>query len=177
MDRAIERADDPGLTALWCRSLEDRLFHETGVVHAALCDPASGVSCARDCGISAASFVAGYDLRLIYLACELAAPHGLGAVLSLAKRALRADHLWDDDAPAWQRGPHWSDASFDAFAVDFCSFPAPALQRLAIREHAEALRYIVARQRDAEAHYGEACRLLTGDPLRFLDFARKVVAA
>jgi hypothetical protein len=90
------------------------------------------------------------DTLAIYLCIEHARDLGIvdGAVLS--KRLLMRMELWDDHAPAWSRGMHWSDESLAALFETYPPCDA------AIRLHTRRLMDLQSRIDDARDHLRHA---------------------
>lgn len=149
---------------------------ELDLVGAVVSDPAAGVPNAREAGVSAASFESE-DLRLVFAAAEVlydnrlldGRPDATGQIhgtdadrlrcYDLAKRAIRAEGWWNDNAIAASRGPDWSDASLSGL---FDSFPAVAAV-VCVRLYGSRLARLAGVGRDARDHLRYAWRLLTED--------------
>lgn len=144
---------------LWWQLEEQRAAAEYALAHAIPCDPVAGVACARECGVTDRAFCAREDMRLIFLANELAGRFGRREAFRLARRAMTEESLWDEGYHRNCRGPRWSTASLGDFWNEFADGPTP-MQPSAIRDRAHTLLSIEACQRDAVAHYRESLRLM-----------------
>jgi hypothetical protein len=156
------RADHQGdvFLSLWFQLQREREEAEYALVVAIPCDPLAGIACAAENGVSF-STISRDDLRIIFLANELAGRFGRRAAFKLARRALQEEPgCWsEDDRHHDLRGPVWSSRCLLSFWQEFSPIPTP-MQDLAIRQRARDLLDVVARERDAGAHYRESLRIL-----------------
>lgn len=143
--------DDFGLAQ--ARLAEQRHDAEREVVAAILADPATLLPVAKEAGLRVGDFWSR-DVRLIFCACDVAAHLGKDAVLRLARKALRAEMLWDATSPAWYRGELHSDATLAALSGMYPS--AAPLARLRVRQ----LLALSSRQCVAEDCITKAAALL-----------------
>ena len=108
---------DPDLSVPFA-NLNLSIFHSGyQVLEAALADPkrkscADGMAHAKRYGLTV-DLLPCTDQRIIFAAMLATAPYGyrLSLVLPFARHLLREAGRWQDDLPAFWRGPCWSDLS------------------------------------------------------------------
>lgn len=161
----MSKHDDPFLW-LWFELTDERAKAEYALVQAIPCDPVAGIACAGVNGIGSSKILAREDLRIIFLANELAGKFGRRASFSLARRALQEAHYWTANHlhPNYRGADVWGQSTLVSFWDEFSPIPTP-MQAMAIRDRARVLLDIDARQRDAKAHYRESLRILESSPL------------
>ena len=98
------------------------------------------------------------DLRTIFCAARVAteAGFGIGDVLALARRALKAARWWNDRQPAGSRGSTWS----DAMLIELAQAEVPNVALAEIR--ARKLLDIIRRQDTARRHFDFALATIEG---------------
>lgn len=121
---------------------------EVELVARVLAAPAFGTVVANEAGILPLHFDQP-DCRLLYCAADVAREHGLDKLetLKLARRALRADSLWDDSQVAANALTSMRHSDDTLARLAACRPWCPAL----VREAAGHLLGIIARQRLAAA--------------------------
>ena len=117
---------------------------ELNLLASVACDPARAVPVAEAAGAHQHLF-GEEDLRLIYLACDLARRYGVPGVIRLARRALRDAGYWSDRGPRRLGRLPWSDASLALLAESY--FFAPSV----IRQYARRLVELDARRLELDS--------------------------
>jgi hypothetical protein len=160
---------------LWFQLQRERDAAEYALVVTIPCDPVNGIACAAENGVTVAN-LSRDDMRIIFLANELAGRFGRRAAFNLARSALREEPCcWSrSEIHPNYRGYEWSTPNLVSFWDEFSPIPTP-MQALAIRQRAFVLLDIEARERDAAAHYRESLRLL--EPSMLPERLRAEVAA
>ena len=153
-------AGDPDLSIPFA-NLNLSIYHlGYQVIEAALADPkrescADGMVHAIRYGLTI-DLLPTTDQRIIYAAMLASAPqYRLAVVLPYARHLLRQENRWQDDLPAFWRGPCWSDLSLVSLAEAWpgCSATPMLVNRL--------IELTTARDK-IQTHYQYSVHLLRG---------------
>lgn len=154
-------ADDPDLSVPFARlnlSIA-RLGHQ--VLEAVLADPkrescSDGAALAIRYGLTI-DLLPTIDQRIVFGAMRATAPHGyrLSLVLPFARHLLREAGRWQDDLPAFWRGPCWSDLSLVSLAE---AWPGPSAVPMLVHRLTE----LTTAREKIKTHYEYASHLLRG---------------
>ena len=153
-------AGDPDLSLPFA-NLNLSIFHlGYQVLEAALADPkrkscADGMVHAIRYGLTA-DLLPCSDQRIIYAAMLATAPeYRLAVVLPYARHLLRQENRWQDDLPAFWRGPMWSDLSLASLSDQW---PGPSAVPMLVHR---LIELTTARDK-IQKHYQYSAHLLRG---------------
>jgi hypothetical protein len=127
------------------RAADHQARLERELISALLADPAAARRLLPRLNLVADDF-SQPDLKLMFLAVEVAGHRGKLTCLRLIRRALQAENLWDDSLPACSSALHWSNRSLCEIA---CSFPSSSLVPML----AGRLRKTIGHLRRARRHW------------------------
>lgn len=154
--RPLTESDWQPLAKLAMKFAHQREQCELELLESIYADPVRGICIAEGEGVTQFDF-SQPDLKLIWLAADIARAHGKKVILRVARRALRAEGYYDPTQTASNFGNmRWSDVTLSHLATTW--FFSSSL----IRQRARRLVAVVARQRRAERLYREMIGTLQG---------------